>query len=298
MILGAASADLCRPANHEYELSLGTASYADCFKGNLGKRLLTGCLLQALQQCMSLLITCHKQNLAKSFDSSNRRQFHLLLWDLLLRQQRHPESLHRQHHHLNREHPLHDPRPLCRRQIRSPLRASGWCHWHGGDSGQSQARIVLVTRNVSSPSTVHRRNHRHRRWNRQPSRTKSAHCRRLRLHCKSRLTLHRSPICRSLTAVPHAVLLRLLMGSLRLGCNRRDLPAQSPRKVALHDHRFKLALELGYRIHDALPSKPGPRKRRSGRQSILPLGRLLLHLHRIRLGNDIRDEGVHAGAGR
>ena len=37
-------------ANHEYESSLGKASYIDCFKGNLGKRLATGCLLQALQQ--------------------------------------------------------------------------------------------------------------------------------------------------------------------------------------------------------------------------------------------------------
>ncbi|THY45144.1 general substrate transporter [Aureobasidium pullulans] len=37
-------------ANHEYEISLGKATYLDCFKGNLGKRLATGCLLQALQQ--------------------------------------------------------------------------------------------------------------------------------------------------------------------------------------------------------------------------------------------------------
>ncbi|KAK5113093.1 hypothetical protein LTR62_003672 [Meristemomyces frigidus] len=37
-------------ANHEYEMSLGKASYIDCFKGTLGKRLATGCLLQALQQ--------------------------------------------------------------------------------------------------------------------------------------------------------------------------------------------------------------------------------------------------------
>ena len=37
-------------ANHEYELSLGKATYLDCFKGNLLKRLITGCLLQALQQ--------------------------------------------------------------------------------------------------------------------------------------------------------------------------------------------------------------------------------------------------------
>lgn len=37
-------------ANHEYEMSLGKASWVDCFKGNLGFRLLTGCLLQSLQQ--------------------------------------------------------------------------------------------------------------------------------------------------------------------------------------------------------------------------------------------------------
>jgi len=37
-------------ANHEYELSLGKATYLDCFKGNLGVRLLTGCGLQSLQQ--------------------------------------------------------------------------------------------------------------------------------------------------------------------------------------------------------------------------------------------------------
>ncbi|KAF2151979.1 general substrate transporter [Myriangium duriaei CBS 260.36] len=37
-------------ANHEYEMALGKASWLDCFKGNLGKRLATGCLLQSLQQ--------------------------------------------------------------------------------------------------------------------------------------------------------------------------------------------------------------------------------------------------------
>ncbi len=37
-------------ANHEYELSLGKASYIDCFRGRVGKRLMTGCFLQGLQQ--------------------------------------------------------------------------------------------------------------------------------------------------------------------------------------------------------------------------------------------------------
>jgi len=37
-------------ANHEFELSLGKATYLDCFRGGIGKRLMTGCLLQGLQQ--------------------------------------------------------------------------------------------------------------------------------------------------------------------------------------------------------------------------------------------------------
>ncbi|KAI4158347.1 MAG: hypothetical protein LQ342_007516 [Letrouitia transgressa] len=37
-------------ANHEYELSLGQSTYIECFKPPLLKRLVTGCLLQALQQ--------------------------------------------------------------------------------------------------------------------------------------------------------------------------------------------------------------------------------------------------------
>ncbi|KZF20778.1 high-affinity glucose transporter [Xylona heveae TC161] len=37
-------------ANHDYEMSLGKATYLDCFKGNLLKRLITGCCLQGLQQ--------------------------------------------------------------------------------------------------------------------------------------------------------------------------------------------------------------------------------------------------------
>lgn len=37
-------------ANHQYEMSLGKSSYLDCFRGKLLKRLLTGCLIQGLQQ--------------------------------------------------------------------------------------------------------------------------------------------------------------------------------------------------------------------------------------------------------
>ncbi|KAI9807002.1 MAG: Plasma membrane low glucose sensor [Piccolia ochrophora] len=37
-------------ANHKFEMRMGKASYLDCFKGTLGKRLATGCALQGLQQ--------------------------------------------------------------------------------------------------------------------------------------------------------------------------------------------------------------------------------------------------------
>jgi MFS transporter, SP family, sugar:H+ symporter len=37
-------------ANHEYEMALSKATYIDCFKVPLRKRLLTGCALQGLQQ--------------------------------------------------------------------------------------------------------------------------------------------------------------------------------------------------------------------------------------------------------
>jgi MFS transporter, SP family, sugar:H+ symporter len=45
-------------SNHLYEMSLGKATYMDCIKGTLGKRLLTGCLLQALQQLTGVNFIC------------------------------------------------------------------------------------------------------------------------------------------------------------------------------------------------------------------------------------------------
>jgi sugar porter (SP) family MFS transporter len=55
-------------ANHEYELSLGKATYLDCFKGNLGKRLMTGCFLQMLQQLTGVNFIC-KYKSKKGFET-------------------------------------------------------------------------------------------------------------------------------------------------------------------------------------------------------------------------------------
>ena len=50
-------------ANHEYEKSLGTASYLDCFRPPILKRQFTGCALQALQQLtgINFIVSIHTQ---------------------------------------------------------------------------------------------------------------------------------------------------------------------------------------------------------------------------------------------
>lgn len=45
-------------ANHEYELSLGKATYLDILRGTMGKRLATGCAVQALQQLAGVNFIC------------------------------------------------------------------------------------------------------------------------------------------------------------------------------------------------------------------------------------------------
>lgn len=41
-------------ASYEYEKSLGSASYIECFKGTVGKRVFTGVTLQSLQQLVGV----------------------------------------------------------------------------------------------------------------------------------------------------------------------------------------------------------------------------------------------------
>lgn len=45
-------------ANHEFELRLGNATYAEILRGSIGKRLATGCVVQALQQLAGVNFIC------------------------------------------------------------------------------------------------------------------------------------------------------------------------------------------------------------------------------------------------
>lgn len=77
-------------ANHEYEMSIGSASYLDCFRGGMLKRQLTGMLLAALQQTTGKLAntflfvnTISYGQLRENFEDTNaniRHQLHHLLW--------------------------------------------------------------------------------------------------------------------------------------------------------------------------------------------------------------------------
>jgi MFS family permease len=45
-------------ANHEYELSVGNAGYLEILRGSIGRRLATGCAVQALQQLAGVNFIC------------------------------------------------------------------------------------------------------------------------------------------------------------------------------------------------------------------------------------------------
>lgn len=100
-------------ANHEYELSLGKSTYLDCFKGNLLKRLLTGCALQGLQQLtginfifyVSCLITTVLTNLIKPTNTT-------IVRNPVLQELRLHQLLRHQSNHKLRQHSLHIPRSL------------------------------------------------------------------------------------------------------------------------------------------------------------------------------------------
>jgi hypothetical protein len=67
-------------ANHEHELSIGRASYLDCFRGVILKRLLTGCGLQALQQLtgINFIFYVRIRGALSSYSGVSQEEFLLL----------------------------------------------------------------------------------------------------------------------------------------------------------------------------------------------------------------------------
>lgn len=132
-------------ANHEYELSLGKATYIDCFKGNLGKRLATGCLLQALQQLTGVNFIFYVSTVIlirfKLSCANIGTVRHAILHEL-----GHFELLHRQHDHF-----------CCQRLLYLP-----WS-LHGRDLGSSKSASLRCGGYGSLP--IHCRRSRHRSWN-------------------------------------------------------------------------------------------------------------------------------------
>lgn len=94
-------------ANHEYEMSIGSASYLACYRKPVRVRQLTGICLQGLQQ------VCHRQRFLCYAMLTNivyRYQFHLLLRYFLLRELWHRQPVHRKLDYRHCQRGQHNPR--------------------------------------------------------------------------------------------------------------------------------------------------------------------------------------------
>lgn len=159
-------------ANHEYELSLGKATYLDCFKGSLGKRLATGCLLQALQQLTGVNFICkYKSNVLKWMVLT----VNSLLWYFFLQELGHQQPLCGFHDNFMRQRRLYLPWSLPCREVGPPQSVALRCHRDGC-------------------LPVHRRNHWNGCWYRKSVCSKGPHCIRLHLHLLLRLLLGSSSL--------------------------------------------------------------------------------------------------------
>merc|ERR1711939_81062 len=231
-------------ANHEYELSLGKSSYIDCFRGKVLKRLLTGCLLQGLQQLTGInFIFYYGTQFFKNTGITNPFVISMIT------------------------SAVNPSWTVCHRQVGSP------------------PAFVLGSHRNDSQSTARRCP----RYNQHGSESRD----------RSRL-LHELGIAKGFNRIRvHLhLLLCFYLGSDRMGCNRRDLPPQSPSQGPLYDDRHELATQLGNCVQHALPRKLGRRQCQPPSQNLLHLVRMLLPLHHIRLLHDLRDERPDPRASR
>lgn len=108
-------------ANHEYEMSLGKASYIDCFRGDMIKRQFTGMALQGLQQLTGINFIFYygepihsaltaSESVVEQRDLLTTNPRYTILQELRLeRRLCHPD------HHLCDQRVLDTPRPVRRR---------------------------------------------------------------------------------------------------------------------------------------------------------------------------------------
>ena len=87
-------------ANHEYELSVGNASYLSILRGSIGKRLATGCAVQALQQLAGVNFICMYSPAPHSHVEYQLTSYSLLR-NYLLRALRHQGRIH---HYFDYQH--------------------------------------------------------------------------------------------------------------------------------------------------------------------------------------------------
>ena len=116
-------------ANHEYEMSIGTASYLACFKAPIRKRLFTGMALQALQQLTGV-------NFIFYYGTSYVSKASLPPLDLTdpaskVPKFRHQQSIHHLSHHRRRQRLQHRSRPHPSREMGPSPTINVRRHRHG-----------------------------------------------------------------------------------------------------------------------------------------------------------------------
>ncbi|TKW49103.1 hypothetical protein CTA1_11326 [Colletotrichum tanaceti] len=198
--------------------------------------------------------------------AAHRNQLHLLLRHAVLPELGLLQRLRHRHDHVLHQRRVDPPGHVRRRPLGPPPDAPLGRRRH--------VRLAVPRRHAGDPD--HRPGRRRQHHRLQPARPEGRH--RLCVH------LH--------------LLLRVHLGSPRLGRQRRDLWSQDPCQVPLPVDRHQLAPQLGHRVRHPVPGQLRRRVRQPAVQDLLRLVRVLLPLHRLRPLLHLRDQGPDPRGGR